>query len=102
MPDFLAQAALLKNEEFLGRIKIAIKKVATQIEGEVQDPNKPELNEKRHKLGYDVLNNDMTQKFAEAIVSANTDINVNSTDSDLEFMASSIWNDIAGVKDSED
>jgi len=69
--------------------------------GEIFNENKLSLFEKRHKLGTQILNGDMTNIFADAIVSNNTDININSTDSDLEFMASTVFNDIAGVKITE-
>lgn len=101
MGSFLEQAQLLDNVDFLKRIKIAVKKTATNVVGEVYDPNKQDLFEKRHKLGYQVLNGDMSILFAEAIVSNNTDININSTDNDLEFMASAVFNDLAGVKMTE-
>mgnify|MGYP001562724174 CR=1 FL=1 len=101
MGTFLEQALLLEQDDFIKRIKIATKKTATSIVGEVIDPNKLDLAEKRHKLGYQILNGDMSKIFAEAIVSANTSINENSTDSDLEFMASTVFNDIAGVKITE-
>ncbi|MBK7883524.1 MAG: hypothetical protein IPJ81_06795 [Chitinophagaceae bacterium] len=101
MGTFLEQAQLLDNEDFLKRIKIAIKKTATNVIGEIFDKNKESLFDKRHKLGTQVLNGNMTNIFADAIVSNNTDINLNSTDSDLEFMASSVFNDIAGVKITE-
>ena len=99
--DFKAQAALLKNQEFVERVEIAINKVAHQVGSEAKDVNKVQLYDKRHKLSYDVINSDMTKVFAKSIVSANTDINLNSTDSDLEFMASSVWNNIAGVQSDE-
>jgi len=101
MGTFLEQAVLAENSDFLKRVKIAAKKTATAIVGEPIDENKLILADKRHKLGYQVLNGDMTQVFTEAIVSANTSINENSTDSDLEFMASTVFNDIAGVKITE-
>lgn len=101
MGTFLEQATLLENEDFLKRIKIAVNKVATQVVGEIVDPQKEILASKRNKLGVQILNGEMTQPFAKAIVSANTDININSTDSDLEFMASSVFNDIAGVMQNE-
>lgn len=101
MGTYLDQAKLLENEDFIKRVKIAVKKTATYVVGEAIDPAKLELADKRHKLGYQILNGDMTTVFAEAIVSNNTDININSTDSDLEFMASIVFNDIAGVKITE-
>ena len=101
MGTFLEQAQLLTNEDFLKRVKIAVIKIATQVAGEVIDPNKTMLGEKRHKLAHQILIGDMTLNFAKAIVSANTDINAESTDADLEFMGSSVFNDIAGVKITE-
>lgn len=101
MGTYLEQATLLENEDFIKRVKIAVKKTATNVVGEAIDPAKLELANKRHKLGYQVLNGEMTKVFAEAIVSNNTDININSTDGDLEFMVATVFNDIAGVKITE-
>ncbi|MBK7885115.1 MAG: hypothetical protein IPJ81_16020 [Chitinophagaceae bacterium] len=99
--DFKAQAALLKNQEFVSRVEIAITKVANQVGSELKDVNKPILYAKRHKLSYHVINNDMTLIFAKSIVSANTDINLNSTDNDLLFMVTSVWDNVAGVQADE-
>lgn len=101
MPNFEQQAALLKNQTFLDRITMAIKKVATQVVGEQMQEGKDSLNEKRHKVGWQILNGDMTKVFAEAIVSLGT-IDENSIDGDLEWAASAVFNDIAGVKKSEE
>ncbi|MBK7882508.1 MAG: hypothetical protein IPJ81_00700 [Chitinophagaceae bacterium] len=99
--DFAAQAALLKNQEFVSRIEIAITKAANQVGNEVKDVNKPILYAKRHKLSYQVINNDMTLIFARSIVSSNTDINLNSTDNDILFMVTSVWDNVAGVQSDE-
>jgi len=101
MGNFLEQANLLEVEDFMKRVKIAVKKTAVNVVGEALNPDKIELGDKRHKLGYQILNGDMTKVFAEAIVSANTDISLASQDGDLEFMAASVFNDIAGVKITE-
>lgn len=101
MPDFKAQADLTKNPDFLDRVSIAIAKAANNVAAEAKNPNKVELYDKRHLLSYNVLNYDMTKVFARAIVSANTDISMASTDDDIQFMTSSVWNNIAGVQSDE-
>lgn len=98
---FKEQAALLKNEEFVERVEIAISKVAHQVGSEEKNLNKVALYDKRHKLSYDVINSNMTKVFARSIVSANTDINLLSTDNDLLFMVTSVWDNVAGVQADE-
>lgn len=98
---FKDQAELLKNQEFVDRVQIAITKVANQVGNENKDVNKPILYAKRNKLSYDVINNDMTKIFARSIVSANTDIKFTSSDADIEFMVSAVWNNVAGVQSDE-
>lgn len=100
MPNLEEQAALLKNQSFLDKVSMALEKVATQIVGEAQDPNKEILHQKRHDLGDEVLNNDKTKTFAKAIISLGS-LNLQSPDGDIEWAIGSVWDDIAGVEETD-
>lgn len=103
MGNFKEQAELAENAEFIKRVRTAVGKVCTFIIGEAWDNNKNIYHEKRHKLATDAINSlDLyARKFSDAITSANTDISLASTDSDIEFMCASVFNDLAGIKQTE-
>jgi len=100
MGDFLAQANLANDTDFLKKVKIATKKIATFVVGE-DFQGKEIKGSKRHKLGVEVLTGDMTSFFAEAIVAANANLVLASTDQQIQDEVSNVFNDLAGVMLSE-
>ena len=103
MGNFKEQSELAENSEFIKRVRTAVGKVCTQIIGEAWNDANKTYHEKRHKLATDAIHNlDMyARKFSDAITSANTDISLASTDSDIEFMCTSVFNDLASIKQTE-
>jgi hypothetical protein len=101
MGNYLEQATLLESEDFIKRVKIAVKQIATFVSGEAFNDQKESLYDKRHKLAYQVLNGNMTTVFAENLVSYNANVSIDSTDQYLADNISAIFNAIAGVKITE-
>jgi len=96
------QFELSQNPDFVKRLRIIIVKVAIDVQAEATDVlqvpvgvtyTKQELHDLRAKLAYKVLSNPVG--YAELMaygVSANVVVSAESTDGDLEFTVSSMWN----------
>jgi hypothetical protein len=94
---FLESYELSVNPEFRKRIQIAIAKIALDVVGEASSGIV--VKDKRRKdLGIGILNNPSAyvERFSIAVVT-NPVINSNSSDGDIEFTVSSVFDDIAGV-----
>ena len=87
-----------RNPEIKERISILLARVAINVVGEDPANKKSSYIEKRHSLGVAILNNisGYVDRFAYAIFAPDT-LTLQSTDSDIEFMISSVFSDIAGV-----
>ena len=93
-----ASYTLSQDATFKGRIQIAMTQAAISIGGEALGTLKYGQWVKRADLAHDVLTDPdlWVQQFTYAVCQ-NTDITILSTDSDLEFMVNSVWDDMAGV-----
>jgi hypothetical protein len=93
---------IAENQDFQKKVKGAMIKTAVLIVGELVIEGKETLGSKRHNLGVEILNspNSKITPFSYA-VAANPAINVNSVDGDIEFTVVTVYNDIAGVQNSE-
>ncbi|MBW2187603.1 MAG: hypothetical protein JRG71_14795 [Deltaproteobacteria bacterium] len=112
---FLELFNLASNSEFKKRVQIAIIKTATAVIGEDEGLFGQAATTKRHALGVTVLNSPANQAslFAKHMVSGgnilaelttNEDGSISITytgtgtlDQDIEYLASQLWNDRAGV-----
>lgn len=91
------QANLAQDATFVARVQMAIVQAALQIVGE--DPGDDAgLSYRRQSLGVSVLQrpSDLADRFAWA-VAANPVITASSTDNDIQYTITTVWNDIAGV-----
>lgn len=95
---FADQATLAKDLAFQDRIRVAITTAASNVLGEDKAAMSDQAYGKRQHLAYEVLHNSggYTERFAWAVV-ANPAITAVSTDGDLEFTVSSLWDDLSGV-----
>ena len=77
-------------------------KTAVVVLGEVLTPTKQILLDKRHNLAYEILNfpDSKLEAFCWAIAQHPT-ITILSIDTDIDTTLLSVFNDIAGVKNSE-
>ena len=98
MPSAQVLSVIARNPEVKERISILLVKVALNVVGEDPVNRKASYIEKRHNLGVGILNNvgSYIDRFAYAILAPNT-LTAQSTDSDIEFMITSVFSDIAGV-----
>ena len=105
MTSFDSRRGLAADGEFLNKVRVAIVKVALDVMGETPDagPNIPK-DDKRHALGEKVLvpggPASYLPLFAEACAALGT-LSTASTDADVEFTVTSIWDDLAGVTGAE-
>ena len=84
---------------FRGKITACIAKVASTIAGEAKGVNTEIQWRKRGELAADVLRNPSgwLDQFAIATPATNATIDTSSTDGDIEFQVTAIWDDMAGV-----
>ncbi len=96
--SFTASFVLSQDATFRGRVQIAMAKTALAIGGEALGVLKPLVWIKRQDFVKVVLSapTEWTNQFALAVCT-NDSITALSTDSDIEFMVSSTWDDLAGV-----
>jgi len=105
MTSFDSRLGLSGDGNFRNKIKVAVLKVATDIVGEIPaaGPKIPK-DDKRHALGVLILTpgaiTSYTLLFAEACAALGT-LTIASTDADVEFTVTSIWDDLAGVTGAE-
>jgi hypothetical protein len=113
------QAVLAVNPEWIPKVKMAMVKIALQIKGETQQRGFVSYYTKRSYLADVILGapisnsispqaynpNAMTLETAVArfswAVASSVAINWDSTDGDLEFTVTAVWDDIAGVDADE-
>lgn len=88
---------LATSNDFYARVKMACYKVSVAIAGEDNTGMSVPLGNKRQRLAHSILNNAEISNFCYAILAANPSITDQSPDNDLEFLVSSVFNDIAGV-----
>ena len=95
---FVDSYALANNSTFKEKVIVAMVKVAVQIVGEAVTVGDEIKHEKRHRLGVKILNDPslMLMPFAYAIVSGGILV-TGSSDADIEFTVTSVFDDIAGV-----
>lgn len=90
---------------FKNRVKAAMIAAALNVVGEAVTIGKEILATKRHGLGVEILNtpDGKLQSFCLAVASNGTIQagGINAPDGDIEYVVSSVFNDIAGVKTSE-
>lgn len=99
---FSDQYALANDTAFRQRLRLAACKVALAVAGETPTA-KSAKDEKRHALATEVLTDGGQSKldaFAYGAAGYGT-LSVSSTDGDIEFVVSAIWNDLAGVSGRE-
>lgn len=98
--DFLGQIALAENGEFQARVRQAVVTAAVAIMADAPE-NTPEaiaVHAKRAALANRVLLDPTGLQRAWAyMVVSNPAIDDTSTDSDLQWTVSSMWNAMAGV-----
>ena len=99
---FKEQYDLSQSSDFRSKIRVAIAKVATIVQGEAQGAMQIAEWNKRGALATAVLNepDQWVHPFAIAVVT-NAAITGTSTDADLEFQVTAVWSDMAGVLGSE-
>lgn len=95
------QATLAEDATFVARVQMAAVQAALQIVGE-DGTGDPALSYRRQSLGITVLQRpvEMALRFAWA-VAANPVITTDSSDSDIQYTVTTIWNDLAGVTSVE-
>jgi hypothetical protein len=94
---------LLSDSGFQIKVREAMVKSALAILGETPaSPANTTLDDKRHALAEAVLVDiDMyAVRFREACASLGT-LTTSSTDADVEFTVSAVWNDMAGVSGAD-
>lgn len=99
------QVDLTHDNAFAQRVFMAAVQAAKDIVGEDWgDGTHPAYHEKRNTLGQAVLNaggdNNVRSRFLWA-VAASPAITAAATDSDIQFTVAQVWDDIAGVLNSE-
>ncbi len=93
---FTGDFSLAHDGQFLNKIAIAVKKVALMVVGEAASGNVT-IDDKRHAFGVQVLNGDANVQLISENTVAQGTLSQVSTDADIEFTISSIWNDLSGV-----
>lgn len=96
MALFLEQQSIYADPDFQKRVKHAIVKVAIAVRNEAASEN-PDLDARRSRLALAVLDNADVYgpRFAQSVVT-NQAITSASSDADIEFTVSSVWNAFAG------
>lgn len=96
---------LANSPTFRNRVKGAMVTTAISVVGEALTPGKETLLDKRHSLGVEILNSTdgKVNSFALSVAANPTVLAAGeaATDGDIEFTVVSVYNDIAGVKNSE-
>lgn len=97
--------SIAEHPEFRRRVKGALVKMSVLIVGEAVAIDKVTLGSKRHALGVDVLNNPDSKinafSYATAANPSITSSGVSAPDGDIEYTVITVFNDIAGVLNSE-
>jgi hypothetical protein len=96
---FSDQYTLANTATHRQKVQIAMCKVATMVVGEAPTASAAK-DEKRHKLGVDILQDGGVARldaFVYACGGVGT-LSGASTDNDIEFVVTSVFNDIAGVR----
>ena len=99
---FADQASLAIDSLFRTKVRIAALFAAIAVVGETPK-NRGETDAKRQRLGRDVLIDGCAAKldaFAWAVAAFGT-ITALSTDSDIQFVVNSLWDDLSGVRSNE-
>lgn len=107
---FTDQYAVGQNAVFKNQIEVAILKVASLIQGETIGSLTGKQWDKRANLaasvilgGGPVIATDGTvivswvDQFGKVVPSTNSTITLASSDNDIEFQVTAVWDDVAGV-----
>ena len=87
---FVNQIELSQDETFRKRVEVAAVKIAQAVQAEAVNSPSHEI---RARLAHAVLHNSRDYALRLALgVAVNPAISASSTDSDIEFTVSSIWN----------
>lgn len=88
------------DQDFQKRMQVAIIKVAHAVVGEAVPTNPSEITtyNKRFDLGMRILRGEMLTSFCLSICAVNPVITVNSSDQDIEYLITTVFNDLAGVQ----
>lgn len=88
------------DQDFQKRVQVAIVKIAHAVVGEAVPTNPSEMDtyNKRFDLGMRILRGEMLTSFCLSIYAANSTLTVSSPDNDIEYLATGVFNDLAGVK----
>jgi hypothetical protein len=90
------------NADFQKKVKAARIKTCLQIVGEAETQGKEVLFQKRHDYAFAILKDPSLDLEAYSFaVAANPVITTQSSDGDIEFTVVSVFQDMAGVKNSE-